>query len=647
MFSRIHVALVAEALALAGALGAVVAFFFGIEATRPLPFATSNDGWSYFLPLIHAHTDALLAGTPLRMVWDLGDGWNPWQSGQIGLLYLPLHLANLMARATGEPLALLDASALLALLGTALVAFWLAPRTLTLAARVGLALALAFAPGVFQVGLIWHNYLIGTPWFVGLCFLIVRNLDRQPSWPRGDRLLCGAFCALLFLSSHVQMYAIGVSMLGALIVVASPSRRALTRSLAMLAFAQLPVLPALIYFKGLSEAVVGSWISRRADPDFFAYQAAGLREVMEGLLAGNFLRGTLLGLSPTRMGMFFNPALIAVIALCVQRRQWRMVAYAVLVIMILAASDFPFVSYLAVGPFDGFRWTWKLTIFTFALFLIWLVRELSVMDRAKRWLPGGLLVMATVSAAICLRGSFVTSWDGVQHLGVRAVMDAGEACMRDARIARGTRLAFVGQFNHQQLGKYPLPILALGGDAPLLFHAESVHLYEPLEPADAHARHLGLSAYWRRSVSPEEWKNNRAQTSERLIAAGAQVLLAAEPGVLDGPHVRTCVDALGRKTWVESLPSGPAHSYPWATVGEYIVELEPLPGGRLLTSVPTTVPPQVQSSRRVSWERYQYGRWIGTPKTIASRWVTWTLLCTMLACYLLWRGRLEIRISID
>ena len=39
---------------------------------RPFPFSTTDDNWMYFLPLIKAHTDAVLGGHPLRMLWSLG-----------------------------------------------------------------------------------------------------------------------------------------------------------------------------------------------------------------------------------------------------------------------------------------------------------------------------------------------------------------------------------------------------------------------------------------------------------------------------------------------------------------------------------------------------------------------------------------------
>ena len=78
-----------------------------LESTRGLPFSSTGDGPPYFLPLIKAHTDNWLGGAPGAYLWDLGSGHSVWESGQVGALYLPYVLSNMLARLIGEPLLLL------------------------------------------------------------------------------------------------------------------------------------------------------------------------------------------------------------------------------------------------------------------------------------------------------------------------------------------------------------------------------------------------------------------------------------------------------------------------------------------------------------------------------------------------------------
>jgi len=131
----------------------------GANCIRPLPFATTDDNWMYFLPLIKAHTDALLGGHPLHMLWQLGAGWSPYESGQIGLYYPPYLVANLLARAIGQPLALLEVSASLHLWAAAVVTWHLVPLEGYRAERYLWALTAIVPVGSLLLGLNWHNYI--------------------------------------------------------------------------------------------------------------------------------------------------------------------------------------------------------------------------------------------------------------------------------------------------------------------------------------------------------------------------------------------------------------------------------------------------------------------------------------------------------
>jgi hypothetical protein len=200
---------------------APVAFFVVFELQRPLPFSTTNDNWSYFLPLMLRVQDAWLSGGPLRVVWDVGQGWSPWDSGQVGWLYPVPLVAAVVVRLLGDRVLFLEVDAFvhLALLGAS--AWWCAPPSLRGRSRAAFVWLVALAPGPLLVGMNWHDYLTPAPWFLVLLGSCWRAVDRASPWTRREVVVVVVASLLFFLAAHPHMFVLGCAFLALFSLVAA------------------------------------------------------------------------------------------------------------------------------------------------------------------------------------------------------------------------------------------------------------------------------------------------------------------------------------------------------------------------------------------------------------------------------------------
>lgn len=625
-------------------LTVAAAFFVGLEAIRPLPFTTTDDNWMSELALIKAHTDATLAGAPLRMLWSLGAGWDPFESAQRGLFYPPYHLANLIARALGEPLWLLEVSGALHLFAAGVITFLLGDRRWSSAERVAFALAAVVLPGPLLLGLNWHDYLAPVPWFLGLALVLRRNLDANEPWSRRDRLLFFALSVLMFMAAHVQMYVLGYGLLAAWALVERRDIPFLLSTGAVFAACQLPFLIPMALLLEASGSATTSWMAGRQDPGFLLHHAQPLATVLPATLVGNTFSSPSFhiwgGVEQSAVGMFFNIPLLFCLAVSVLRRRWLLCGFTLACLMFLAAKDFPFLRYLAHGPLGGFRWTWKLTMWTGPLFLVAAMRLLPgvVGDVRRRALIVSAVVAA--SALVCVRG---VSFDllpalRIAHpLGATRIVEEAQRCFSSAGLAPGTRLALIGQ--HDMVRPLPLPVLTMLGNAPLLAGYESAHLFEPLEDAQAAEGHLGLSLPWRVGIPAEEYLVRAQEIDAALAAIGVQGVVTAYGDIFPEHTATRCEDAIGGHTWVKKLPQAVPFSYPWAEVSGERVPLERLRDGRLLYSGSEAEPPVAMTPRHIEWRRSANGDWVGAPEPIGAGWVLGALLLTLLALSVLASNR--------
>lgn len=577
---------------------------------RPNPF-TSGDGILRYLPLIKAHTDSLLAGAPLRMLWGLGAGWNPLQSGEMGLGYLPYHAANLGARILGRPLALLEVSAWMHLAAAPLVGWHLLPATVEGRERWAACLLLMVLPGPFLLGLNWASYLAAYPWFLALALLAARPCPRPGARARALFACAAGF----YLAAHVQMFALGCLAL----LLALPARALGPRDapgLKALLVALVPFAVPLAYVKWTSLQASPGWQQVWASRDLLVQGAQPLPVALGGLAAGNLapLTGfrTFGEVSWLGVGVFFAPWLLAVAVDAARDRRWGALALWVGLALLLGARSVPLLSFLSVGPLEGFRWTWKLMLLAGPLSLAAWLASPTWRNLGPSWREGLAWTAAAAALAVCLRGlPFVLSRGAADFtpLGAERMVRNSREVLVQCGVQPGTRLAFL-DLPSESPG-LPVPFATLLGNGALLAGFESVHLFEPLDEAGAAAERLGLSS---QQLLPPEFLV-RPEAEAWLASRGVRALVAAAP--LPGPGTRSALDALGRRTWVR--PVGPARpwSYPWAYGPE---PLERLPGGRLRSLAPSAQPPRAISVRALAWTRRADGTWEGRPEGLGAVW---------------------------
>lgn len=599
-----------------------LAFVALVQCVRPLPFATTDDNWMYFLPLLKSHTDSLLSGHLLQALWPLGAGWSPWENAQVGIFYLPYHLANVVARALGEPLALLDVSAALHIVAAGLVTFALVPGVKSPAERVAWACLAMVQPGPFLLGLNWHIYLSSYPWFLALALLGLREgSDGLP--PRSARLALLACNIGFFLSSHVQMFVLGWVFLVPWWFATAGARAWWGRARLSLHL-QLPLLAPLIFMKAASLEGNLGWMAGRDDPDHLLAAAQSAGTVLAGTLWGNLgppVDFRLWGTAWTGAGMLFSPALALAPLLALWRRRWGLAILFVCFFMFLAAASFPFLRAMGVGPLQGFRWTWKAAILTGPLALLSLASltdPLPIATRPKVLALGALFLL---TASVCVRGMDFDIWpafSAAHPWGARELVRRTRDFAERAGLPPGARVALVGKVNMVQ--PLPLPYMGLTGNAPLLSGLETAHIYEPLESEAAAKAHYSLSLPWRQAVPAEDYRADPGYTEDALRAIGVDALISSSAGLLVGAVEHR--DDLGRSTYVKRI-SREDLGYPWASVGGRRVGVERMAGGSLRTVAPSPDAPELVAPRAVSWTRLTDGRWQADPLGPPGYW--WVL----------------------
>lgn len=604
-----------------------LALVWGAGLVRPLPFTTTDDNWMYFLPLIKAHTDALLQGEPLRVLWGLGAGWSPWENAQVGVLYLPYHVANLLARMIGHPLALLEVSAWLHLGAAGLVAYSFTPPERGALQRLAWGLVATLMSGPLLLGLNWHNYLTCYPWFLALAFLLRRVVIRvEGESTRGERLALGLVSLGFFLSAHAQMYLIGIGLLG-LWALAEAPRASTLRGLFLLGWAQVPLLVPLIYLKTLASVGTADWMGDRGDPFYLLRHAQSLSGVIHGTVFGNLLQTRdfqlWANISWVGVGMFFSPGLVLLGPRLWRERRWALMGFFLGCLAFMGAASFPGIRYMAVGPLEGFRWTWKLCIFVGPLALATLIPRVS--GASLRWPVLGPAILALLSLGVFLRGLSFEIWPSLaaaHPFGAERLVLETRRMSESVGLAPGTRIALAGPLDMVQ--PLPLPVLGLVGNAPILAGLESAHLYEPMEPDWVSRGHLGLSLPWRVALPAEALLKKPEKVLPLLASVGVQAVVTLEPEAQSLLGARSYQDPLGRMLWVVPVPGTPKGAYP-ATGSEGVSR----DAAGCFSVAEAGAPPPLLSPRPVVWKRSGRG-WRGCPQGIPWGWALATLMVGLL-----------------
>jgi len=623
----------------AGLVVAVVSAAFAVlETAGAFPFSSTDDGPIYFVPLIKAHTDAMLGGNPFPYFWNLGAGWSPWETGQLGPLYPPYYICNLIARMLGEPLLLLEVSAWLHVALAGAIAFWLLPLRFRFPERMLLAILLALQPAPLILGANWHDYISPYPWLIGLLLLLL-DVSEDDRWTSGRKAALLVFSMLYFIAAHPQMYVIGMGLLLVWRVALSRERSRLLRDAGLVVLCQLPALAPVLFLFLRSQEATADWMAFRENPDFLLEGAQSFGVWLHGVFLGNLVKNSGFfvlwsNTSWTGIGVFFAPWLLVSLYSSWIRRDVAWPIVAALLVLVMAAASFPFVKHLAIGPFAGFRWTWKLAFFFGPLSLVTILR-LRQPQGTLRWLTlSGLVIAISASVWVAWCGfsfNLLPALRDGQPDGILTLVDETRDMMKKTGMRPGDRLALVGGFPIIK-EKLPLPIVGLIGNAPLLSGLESAHFYEPLESATVAKAHFNLSTPWRIRIAAARYRAERERIEEGLRANGVRWLVAVHSHVFEEgiDSVRVHMDRYGRKTYVKMIGRSGA-GFPWAVSAGKQVPLVVDDAGWVETRGAMAAPPDIAVGRRVDWYAVEGGRWRGVVHVVHVGWVAVTAILLLAA----------------
>jgi len=623
-------------------IGVCLGLFLLLESTRGFPFSSTDDGPIYFVPLIKAHTDAWLRGSPGAYLWSLGSGHSVWESGQLGPLYLPYVLANLVARLIGEPILLLEVSAVLHLLLAGLFATWLLPGSYRGIDR-GLAAALiAVQPAPIILGANWTPYLTSYPWFVAL-LLLCEPSDGGGDWPRSRRI--GVLVASLgfLITAHPQMVAVGLALAATRCLAGSRDLELRLRNLRSFLVAQIPAILPMVFIYLTSLKATPNWMAGRDQGVFLLREGQSIATVLHGLFLGNLVENRNFalweGVSWTGIGVFFAPWLLLSLYSSLRRKRFIWPVLVLAMVGLAAIQSFPLFRMLAVGPLSGFRWTWKLAWFLGPMSLIGVLTQTRP---SKRFGPIWR-TLATVAIVLCaLVGARGMQFDlfpalgFAQPAGIVTLVEETRQFEQTVGMEPGDRIALLGGFL-MTTERLPLALLGLVGDAPLLAGLGSAHLYEPMEPERVSRAHFGLSTPWRKPVLPGTYLEDPERIERALASIGTRWLVTAQPGLLQSADVRTFTGRDGLPIFVDEIPP-PIAPWPLA-IGDWgPVPVELLDNGDVVTVAAIDEPPDMGIGRELRWSTEADGRLRGRVRQLSPAWIVGEILALVVALALLWRS---------
>lgn len=600
-----------------------------VNSIRPLPFATTDDGITYYGPVIKLHTDAALRFAFPRMFWELGSGWSPYESSQAGVFYPLYHLSNLLARLIGRPLALLEVSAVLHFWLAGLICILLLPKKMAQRDRIAWSLLAVAQPAPFLLGLNWHSYLTPYPWFLAIAILLIRNESAQ-SWTRKDRWSLLVASALMYACAHPHMYIL--SILALALWISSVKGRKAVASVWLLGCAQLPFAIPTLYLRSVAAEASPNYLAGRDTADFILFESQNLKTVVFGIFSGNLLgdAGFRLwqGVSWMGQGMFFAPWLLWSGALAFRYRRLGWPLMATFMVLVMGIASIPQLAEILAGPF-GFRWTWKIASILSPLGLLTIVAFLS--EKRAVWLRTAALCGLTLaSTLVCIRGLDFDLFPSAKHahrLSVEGIAAETKTTLSRAGVAPGSRIALIGQ--HAIFAPVPVPIVGLTGNAPLSAGYETAHVFEPLENFEVSKSHYGLSTPWRVGISSSVYRSSPEEVDYALMRVGVDALVTAVPDIFPSEESVAVADHAGRMTYIrrlraETLPR------PWDLASGMPRALERLAGGKLRTLGPQDEAPSLGLPRPIEWESLADGRWEGMPIVFGEFGELWVLSAVLI-----------------
>lgn len=633
-------------LPLAVVVGVCVGAFVLLESTRGFPFSSMGDGPFYFAPLIKAHTDAWLGGSPGAYLWSLGSGHSVWESGQLGPLYPPYTLANLLARLIGEPVLLLEVSAAFHLLLSGLFAVWLLPASYRGIDRGLAASLLAVQPAPIMLGANWTPYLASYPWFVAL-LLLCEPADGQAEWPRSRRIALLVASLGFLVTAHPQMVAVGLMLLATRCLAGSGDLKERLRRLRWLVTAQIPAILPMVFIYLASQKATPDWMAGREQGAFLLRDGQSIATVLQGLLLGNLVENQGLtvweGVSWTGIGIFFAPWLVLSFYTSLRRRDLAWPAMALVLVGLAAIQSFPWLGSLAVGPLSGFRWTWKMAWFLGPASLIVVLVQASPRGRFQHLWRGLASATVLLCVLVGVRGmqfDLFPPFTFAQPSGIVTIVEETRQLKQAVGMDSGDRIALLGSCPTYD---NPLPAALLGviGNAPLLVDLGSAHLYEPMEPEQVAVTHFSLSTPWRKPVPRGNYVADPEGIERSLASIGARWMVTIRPELLQGPDVLTFTGKNGLPLFVREMPL-PVSPWPLGVDDHGPVPVQLLENGEVVTLEAVDEPPDMGIGRQLRWSAESDGRLRGRVRQLSPAWVVGEILALALTLVLLWRSSDEI-----
>jgi hypothetical protein len=606
---------------------APLALFAVLQTQRPQPFSTTNDNWSYFLPLMLRVQDAWLSGGPLRVVWDVGQGWSPWESGQVGWLYPVPFVAAVVVRAIGDRLLFLEVDAFLhlALLGAA--SWWCAPPSLRGRRRAAFIWLVALAPGPLLIGMNWHDYLMPAPWFVVLLGACWRAVDRATPWTRREAVVVFVASLLFFLAAHPHMFVLGCAFLAFFTFAAAfastqPAACGVGVDVAVdvavdvvvrLACAQLPTVPALLFLARAAGQASPVWQSVRDKASVLEGSASAGQGFVAAVVGPWF--------APLHAPIY-APLLLVMFFVAFVHRRPGFVVIPVVLFVLLVPRAFPPIDAVFVGPLSSFRFPEKLAVYTGpVLAALWFVMARGIDGLRQRVVVGTAVVAGALSAVVVLYGNDATTTLRSAHpVGVKGLAVHAESCLQQVGVAAGERVAFANDIPYDRAwSKYPLLLPALFNHAPTLYGRQTTHVYEPLESDRLSSAHAHLTAFWR---SPGVRVDDE-RTMAVLRENGTDWLVALQAADLAPlPSTSTCGLFFARVPGARAFPGD-----------GLVADLQgDLWTSSTMSSTTSSTPPSTPNvARPLTWTRTDDGRWRGRHDLPAASWWWATLAACVVA----------------
>tara|TARA_B100000683_G_C12506026_1_gene559141 strand:+ start:638 stop:2539 length:1902 start_codon:yes stop_codon:yes gene_type:complete len=583
----------------------------------PYPF-TKDDNFSYFLPLAQAQSEIFAGFQIPKMVWQLGAGWDPFTSSQLGVFY-PLHLlAYGVSALLGEPMWQMEVLVLLHQMVLAVLVMLWAPGDMR--RNILLAVCLLFVPASFLLGMVWWAYGCAHVWWVGLILLTHHEAAKErPFASHVKKLIFTLMLLCNFMASHPQMFAWGGLFLLGWILLAYPANQRM-RLVSVLVGCGLPLLPGLLYIKSLADLSGG--VAIRPDGIILELSQSVSTALVGGLLGG------LGGLSSIQLfaheyvegpSLFFQPAVFVCAILAFRQRRWGFLGLAFLCFIILGAQSFPFLAQLNLGPFNGFRWTFKLAVLTAPFFILFFV--LVQGDAVpKNFTQAFLCLVAVASLIMCVQGrhfNFMAEAYGTQkHAG--RMMEEARACLQEAKIPEGARLVFVGDYPGPP-SPVPAAALALTGNTAMMLGVNATHLYEHLESGLMAAGHLNLTGRYGKSYESDFFALNKTSLLEGFRFIGGTHLFTLDAQLFQGPKKTLCTSPSGERIFFEPISNARAGTYPHPASYEDASRVERNPNGELWVPGVQETPPELNTPAPVSWIKEE-GGWRGHPNPVDPIW---------------------------